>query len=41
MLLSKSFSLLLQALSFENMLMANLAALPRFPVPGVSFTLNL
>lgn len=38
---SKSFSLVVHVLSFKNIIIAVLAALPRRPVPGVSFTLNL
>lgn len=39
--LNKSFSRPVQALSFMNIATAVLDARPRFPVPGVSLTLNL
>jgi hypothetical protein len=38
---SKSFSLMEHVLSLRNIATAVLAALPRFPVPGVNLTLNL
>lgn len=38
---SKSFSRLVQALSFRKIWTAVFEALPRFPDPGVNFTLNL
>lgn len=37
----RSFSRPVHALSFINMATAVLDAFPRFPVPGVNFTLNL